>query len=1130
MTQIISVGKGLPLDILISFIAAVGFGLTALYVAVARRHEPTWTAGVILLCACAEITAAHILQFSSSDQETRIFWYKMVYMGFTVTPTAFLYLALRFSGLGHVLTNRTRLLLSIFPALTGGLLLTNEIHGLVWNPANTASYAASREFLAAGDAGIWYWAFITYSYLALGVGCFFLIRLLIRSHRIYGWQTSIVIGAAVLAILGTMLDIIRVSPLPPFSTTALGLAVGSIMVAYILNPLRRRTLLAAIRTTVFNSVSDAIILVDGDKRIIDINLAAEKLVGRPASRALSRSLEHLLPALTSFLTNDASTNSEVVLYNGKTQSIYDLRLSPIQGWQEHIAGQVIVLRDITDRKRAEDALRESGDRYRDLVENSQDLICTHDLEGRILSANPWAAKILGYEMDNILQMNIRDFLAPEVRGGIDAYLAKIRKRGAAKGLLLVQTAAGDRRIWEYNNTLRTEGVAVPVVRGMAHDITERKRAEEALRESEDKFKHVFDHSVIGKSITLLSGEININQAFCEMLGYSQEELKNRKWQEITHPDDVELTQNAINSLLSGEKEAARFTKRYIHKNGSTVWTDVGTALRRDKDGKPLYFMTSINDITERKRIEEKLEEERILLRTLIDNLPDRIYAKDVQGRKIISNIADLQASGGKALEDVIGKTDFDTYPPELAEDYWALDKAVIDSGESSLNREEPGLDPHGNPVWVLSSKVPLRDGQGNVVGLVGVGRDITERKQAEQALLESEEKFRMLADQSPNMIFINRKGRVIYANAKCEELMGYRLEEFYAPDFDFFKLITPDSMTIVRNSYKEHQTGNELQPYEYTLITKDGKRIEALNASKLILYEGGEAILGVVTDITERKQAEEEIRQLNAGLEQRVEERTRELRDAQEKLIRQEKLAVLGQLAGGVGHELRNPLGVINSAVYYLKLVQPDANEKIKQYHAMIEHETHTAEKIISDLLDFARIKSVDREPVSVPELTQRVLDRYPVPETILAKLKFPAGLPKVFADPRQMEQVLGNLVVNACQAMASQSSATSVASQGSATNVGEGGRLTISASRQKEMVAIAVKDTGVGIPPENMKKLFEPLFTTKLKGIGLGLAVSKKLAEANSGRIEVQSEPGKGSTFTLWLPIYSPPQNGENS
>ena len=195
---------------------------------------------------------------------------------------------------------------------------------------------------------------------------------------------------------------------------------------------------------------------------------------------------------------------------------------------------------------------------------------------------------------------------------------------------------------------------------------------------------------------------------------------------------------------------------------------------------------------------------------------------------------------------------------------------------------------------------------------------------------------------------------------------------------------------------------------------------------------------------------------------------------------------MLGQLACGVGHELRNPLGIINNAIYYLKLVQPDADDKVREYQAMIEQEVHNAEKIITDLLDFARIESMEQEPVSVPELVQRVLIRYPVPESVSTVLKLPANLPMVFADPRQMVQVLGNLVLNASQAMP------------------QGGKLTISArvvvpvpargvvvpvparGRKKQMVAIAVKDSGVGIPPENMKKLFEPLFTTKAKGIWL--------------------------------------------
>ena len=151
------------------------------------------------------------------------------------------------------------------------------------------------------------------------------------------------------------------------------------------------------------------------------------------------------------------------------------------------------------RREAEDKLRESEDRYRDLVEHSQDLICTHDLEGRILSANPWAATVLGYAPEELLRMNFRDLLVPEVRHEFGRYLDEIRMHGTARGLMWVQTRNGERRFWEYKNTLRTEGVAEPIVRGMAQDITERKRSEDALKESEEKFRLIFDNASDGIS-------------------------------------------------------------------------------------------------------------------------------------------------------------------------------------------------------------------------------------------------------------------------------------------------------------------------------------------------------------------------------------------------------------------------------------------------------------------------------------------------------------------------------------------------------------------------------------------------------------------------------------------------------
>jgi signal transduction histidine kinase len=183
-------------------------------------------------------------------------------------------------------------------------------------------------------------------------------------------------------------------------------------------------------------------------------------------------------------------------------------------------------------------------------------------------------------------------------------------------------------------------------------------------------------------------------------------------------------------------------------------------------------------------------------------------------------------------------------------------------------------------------------------------------------------------------------------------------------------------------------------------------------------------------------------------------------------------------------------------------MVQPNADEKIKQYLAMIEQEVWNSEKIITDLLDFARIKNVDREPVTVSELIRQTLERFPVPPHVEVNLDIPADLPHAYVDVRQMIQVFGNLTVNACQAMKN------------------GGQLSFFSALKNDMITIIVKDSGVGIPPDNMNKLFEPLFTTKIKGIGLGLAVSQKLTEANGGRIEVQSELGVGSTFTVWLPV----------
>jgi signal transduction histidine kinase len=248
--------------------------------------------------------------------------------------------------------------------------------------------------------------------------------------------------------------------------------------------------------------------------------------------------------------------------------------------------------------------------------------------------------------------------------------------------------------------------------------------------------------------------------------------------------------------------------------------------------------------------------------------------------------------------------------------------------------------------------------------------------------------------------------------------------------------------------------------------------------------------------------------------------RTRELLDAQEELVRSEKLAILGQLSGSVGHELRNPLGVMSNAVYFLKTVLADADETTKEYLEIIKKEIDNSGRIITDLLDFARTKPPQTKAVPPIDLVNDSLGRCAIPENVELRAEVPATLPALRVDPLQLGQVLQNFITNAVQAMPQGGSVCIGARLVGAPPGGSPQADGHEGPPPQDFVEICVTDTGEGIAPENMKKLFQPLFTTKAKGIGLGLVVCRNLTEANGGRIEVESRPGAGTTFALVLPV----------
>lgn len=277
-------------------------------------------------------------------------------------------------------------------------------------------------------------------------------------------------------------------------------------------------------------------------------------------------------------------------------------------------------------------------------------------------------------------------------------------------------------------------------------------------------------------------------------------------------------------------------------------------------------------------------------------------------------------------------------------------------------------------------------------------------------------------------------------------------------------------------------------------LRKEVARRQAAEEATLLLNEELE------DKVRERTQ---QLLDVQEELEDKVRERSRQLEAAQEELVRKEKLALLGQVADSVGHELRNPLGVMNNAVYFLQTVLSDADETTREYLCIIKEEIADAERIVSDLLDAVRTKPPQPEMVEVAGLIEQVLRKCEVSPSVTVRLGIPETLPAIRVDPMQIHQVLWNLITNAVEAMP------------------EGGVLEITAVEDPatKTVTVSIKDSGSGIGLEHQGKLFQPMFTTKARRVGLGLVVVKNLTQANGGSVGVESGPGEGSRFFVTLP-----------
>jgi signal transduction histidine kinase len=277
----------------------------------------------------------------------------------------------------------------------------------------------------------------------------------------------------------------------------------------------------------------------------------------------------------------------------------------------------------------------------------------------------------------------------------------------------------------------------------------------------------------------------------------------------------------------------------------------------------------------------------------------------------------------------------------------------------------------------------------------------------------------------------------------------------------------------------------------------------------LVSWRGKPATLNFVSDLTERKRMEEQLKDYSESLEKMVDMRTQELREAQEKLVRTEKLAAIGQLAGSISHELRNPLGSIRASAYFLKAkLGNTADDMVRNHLAMLDTQVGVCDKIITDILGLARLERPKVAETDINKIIQEQVKIIDKPNNVEISTYLADNLPGAMADSGQVERVLSNLISNAIQAMP------------------DGGKLIFSTNQKEDFVEVKVTDTGDGITQENMGKIFEPLFTTKAKGVGLGLSISRALIEKHGGTIEVESQIEQGTTFTIRLPIIGRKEN----
>jgi PAS domain S-box-containing protein len=737
------------------------------------------------------------------------------------------------------------------------------------------------------------------------------------------------------------------------------------------------------------------------------------------------------------------------------------------------------VRNITETKKAEQALKLSEEKFSKAFKNSPTaMTLTRLRDGKIIDVNDSALELFGFTLEESVGQTVI---------GLGVWANPAEREELAKTLKEKRYVRNQEIVLKRKDGTRINTIASvslieidnePYLMSSVVDITERKKAEEALKQSVEKERFLADiirRSSVAVGVGYPDGRLGmVNHAFEELTGYSAEELQNITWNTMLTPKEYQqLEKQKLDELLQN-KTPIIYEKEYIRKDGVKVPIELVVHQFFNEEGAVSYFFSFISDISKRKKAEKEIAD---LARFPMEN-PAAVLRVDGQGIVMFAN---------PSAQNFLKKwqTKVGGHIPER------IRSIVVDSMASNDRTEfEEKL---GEEIFAFLITPIISEGYVNLYG-----RAITKRKKAEEKLKEYtkdleaivEERTRRLelnalyarslieASLDP-LVTINSEGKITDVNNATEYATGFSREQLVGSDFSNY-FTEPEKAAA---GYTQVFTNGFIKDYPLAIKHKLGKTTEVLyNATIYRDAEGKvQGVFAAARDITQRKMLEK-------------------------KLQESERLAAIGATAGMVGHDIRNPLQAITSDVYLLRselafLPKGETKKNIKESLDGIDDNVQYVNKIVQDLQDYARpLAPVPRE-IDVERMCEEVLFKNDVPENVDVSYKVEGKARKFVVDADILKRVLTNLVNNAVQAMP------------------EGGKLSVDVYRNDESTIIEIGDTGPGIPEDVKPKLFTPLFTTKSKGQGFGLAVVKRLTEALGGTVNFESKIGEGTKFIVSLP-----------